>query len=79
MMELLFTCAICRRDVHDYSCRNGRDRALSPLCRYCEGYYGDTKPGDGAFMDRRVAVQISALANALRSEAGIREWSARHG
>lgn len=78
-MERLFTCAICRRDVVDYPDRNGRERHLAPLCRFCEGYYGDRKPMAGAFMDRRLAVQISALASALTGEAHSKQWSARHG
>lgn len=77
--ERLFSCAICRRDVVDYAFRNGRDRQLAPLCRSCEGYYSDRAPQAGAFMDRRKAAQISALANALHGEAAVKHWERRYG
>ena len=79
MIEHLFTCAICEREVHDYRDRNGRDRALSPVCRSCESHYGSRAPQAGAFMDRRKAVQISALAAALCGKAHCMQWEAEHG
>lgn len=77
--KLLFVCAICERDVRDYPDRNGRDRQMAPVCRYCERHYGSGAPQHGAFMDRRKAVQISALANALNANAHIKKWEARYG
>lgn len=74
----LFTCTICTREVVDYPGRNGRDKHLPPLCRYCESYYSDRKPAGGNFMDRRIACQISALSNALSGEAHNRRWGALH-
>lgn len=72
----LFDCVICGRDVVDFAERNGRDRQLSPICRGCESRYGERAPSSGAFMDRRLAVQVSALANALHGTAGCMEWEA---
>lgn len=77
MMEHLFTCIVCGRDVSDYRHRNGRDRHIAPLCRGCESYYGDRSPQAGAFMDRRIATRVSALANALCGEAHAKQWSCR--
>jgi hypothetical protein len=74
----LFVCAVCEREVRDFPCRNGRDRHLPPLCRYCEGHYSDQAPNGGAFMDRRKAIQISALAEALHGNAGSLKWRQDH-
>jgi len=79
MLEHLFTCVICERDVVDYAIRNGRDKHLAPLCRSCEHHYGDRSPTAGAFMDRRLAVQVAALANALCNKAHCIEWGRRYG
>jgi hypothetical protein len=75
----LFDCAICERPVVDYPFRNGRDRHLAPVCRSCEGHYSDRVPNAGAFMDRRKAAHLSALANALLGAASCREWEMRYG
>lgn len=77
---LLFVCALCQREVRDYPNRNGRDRALEPICRYCEGAYTQRIGGlkNGAFMDRRKARQIAALAEALGGEAYSRDWESKH-
>lgn len=76
--DLLFRCQICQHDIVDIP-RNGRERHLRPLCQYCERSYCDRKPTHGAFMDRRLAAQISALANALSGEAYQIEWSRKYG
>ncbi len=78
-MKLLFKCAICEREVVDYPDRKGRDRHLAPFCRFCEGHYSDTVPKAGAFMDRRIVAQLSAIANALTGEAYAKTWSRRYG
>lgn len=79
--ELLFRCAICDREIWDCSGRNGRDRHLSPVCRSCEHHWTERvgKPSGGAFMDRRKAMQVTALAEALHSEAASLRWSSEHG
>lgn len=71
---LLFECVVCRREVRDYPNRDVRDRHLEPICRYCEGEYSETAPKAGAFMDRRIAKRISALANALHCKANVISW-----
>jgi hypothetical protein len=78
MMEHLFTCCICGYDVRDYRFRKGRDKHIEPVCRGCEQNYGERTPIAGAFLDRRLAVQIAALANALNCEAHTLHWK-RHG
>jgi len=77
---LLFRCAICRRDVKDYPGRKGRDQQISPLCRFCESEWtrGIGKPKDGAFMDRRKAMHIIALSNALHNGAALIQWETLH-
>lgn len=78
MFDRLFDCVICQRPVVDYDGRNGRDRHLAPTCRGCERHYSDRAPEAGAFMDRRKAAQISALANALGGAAHCMEWESKH-
>lgn len=75
----LFTCAICKNDVVDYANRNGRDRHVAPVCRPCEKRYSDNVPQTGAFMDRRIFAQLSALTNILTGEAHCKQWEQRHG
>ena len=79
MMHPLFDCAICRREIVDYFDRSGRDRHIDPICRSCEGHYSDTVPKAGAFMDRRIAGRLSAIANALCGTAHSMDWDRRYG
>lgn len=74
-----FVCVICQREVNDRWGSRGRTRILPPFCGFCEGHYSSGKkaPVSGAFMDRRNAVRIAALAEALLSEAMVMAW--RHG
>lgn len=76
---LLFTCAVCEREVRDWPGRNGRDRQIAPVCRYCESQWPDCVPKAGAFMDRRKAAHLSALANALSGKAHTKQWEGRYG
>lgn len=72
---LLFVCACCEREVRDYPTgRSGRDRAIPPVCRYCERTAWRSKVMAGAFMDRRIAMQIGALAESLCAEANWRRY-----
>jgi hypothetical protein len=75
--DFLFVCAICESEIRDFPNRNGRDRHLSPVCRYCEGFWTERvgKPSGGSFMDRRKAMHILALSEALHSKARSIEWS----
>lgn len=73
-----FTCAICG-DFEDYSAdqharlfrfRNAREYDIPPVCRSCEIHWGKGSGGWGDLnRDRRIARQISALADALTVEA----------
>ena len=75
----LFDCIVCERSVTDYPDRNGRDRHIAPICNNCERGYGDRGPTAGNFMDRRNAVRLSAIANALHNRASCLNWERRHG
>lgn len=77
---LLFHCAICERDVRDYPDRKGPDRQIAPICRYCEREWTEHtgKPEGGTFMDRRKALRVCALSNALRNTASLIEWRQIH-
>lgn len=77
---LLFVCAICERDVRDHPDRNPRDAHLPPICKGCERHYPDVRRlPQGAMMDRRMALRLSAIANALNGAANVMEWEARYG
>ena len=78
---ILFCCAICQREIKDYPHRNGRDRHLKPICRMCEGSWNERvgKINGGAFMDRRKAMQINALARAIENAAHNRQWETQYG
>lgn len=67
--QVAFDCAICGRHV-DFRWPGAKQSwHIDPLCRYCETTWGPRQKPHGSFKDRRMAVQISALANALESEA----------
>lgn len=78
---LLFACAICEHEVRDFPYRNGRERHLAPICRRCERCWSERvgKPSAGFMMDRRKAMQIFCLAEALHSTASLMDWEAKHG
>lgn len=78
-MQHLFDCVVCERDVVDYDSRSGRDRHIEPICRFCERHYSDRAPIAGAFMDRRLACRLSAIANALQGATSSIEWGRRYG
>lgn len=77
---LLFTCAICEREVRDYPHRNAKDRHIEPVCRMCERGWTERsgKPTNGAMMDRRKTMHILALSNALHNTAAIKNWETIH-
>jgi len=80
MAEPDFVCVVCRRDIEmRWHRRNGRDRVVPPVCRHCESTYGSRPPQAGDFMDRRKAVQVSALAEALRTAAAHQKWGGPYG
>ncbi len=71
----LFICVCCREveKNHDHLQAKGKTRSLEPVCQWCEHERGDTAPTGGAFMDRRMARIVSALANTLAQEAHSKE------
>lgn len=69
-----FTCTICERCVENRFPGPRQTQSFPPVCRYCETQWGSRQPDYGAFKDRRVAVQISAVANALESAARVRHY-----
>jgi hypothetical protein len=77
----LFCCAICERDIRDWPNRKGRDRHVEPICRICERWWTERtgKPQGGSMMDRRKALHLLALSNALHNTASIAQWNASHG
>lgn len=78
-----FVCAICERMQDDpyASVRRGPDRAIPPICRYCEGDFtrGKGRPHGGSFRDRREVMRIFALAEALLRAATTKQWSKQYG
>jgi len=78
---LLFCCAICEHEVRDWPDRKGPDQQVAPVCRMCERWWTERtgKPRDGTMMDRRKALHVLALSNAIRNTAGFMEWEANHG
>ena len=75
-----FICASCEREIClRWNPRNRADTIVPPVCRWCEKDLGGPAPQAGAFMDRRKAVQISALAAALSCEAHSITWRHRYG
>lgn len=76
MWQHVFDCSICQRQISEFApeIRKGNERQIGPICNYCEGYYGERAPTSGAFMDRRIARRISAIANALCGEAACIDW-----
>lgn len=77
---LLFRCAVCERDIRDWPHRRGPDRELAPVCRYCgrEWCRGVGKIKEGTFVDRRKAMQINVLADALGNKASIMKWETKY-
>ena len=82
-----FTCAICQREVTNRWNYSPRDYERPPVCKSCETVSGyswtgavkfRTMPTGGSFRDRREALRIGALADALADEANRQKWSTRH-
>lgn len=75
-----FCCVICERQVSTRWSSVGPTEEQSPVCRYCEGQFaqGVGKPTAGSFRDRRNAIRIYALAEALRTAAMRIHWSTQY-
>lgn len=83
-----FTCAICQRQIRPMLWTTRGERDTPPICYTCENVGGydwtgrarnRTKPTGGAFMDRRYATRVLALADELASVAKQQEWSKKYG
>ena len=83
-----FTCAICKCVTSNRFNWSAKDFERPPICRSCEtvsgyrwngGAYRRTAPSGGAFRDRSEALRISALADAIATEANRQQWNRQHG
>lgn len=83
-----FTCVICRREATNRWHWRPREYERPPVCTSCETFTGyswtgaarkRTSPTGGTFRDRREALRIGALADALAEEANRQTWENRHG
>ena len=78
-----FVCVVCERliDMRWNFGWRGRDKSIPPVCQSCEYNYtvGVGKPRGGSLMDRRQAVRVCALAEALRVAAQQITWSQKYG
>lgn len=82
-----FVCAICNHTTHNAYRYSPREFERPPICRGCEtcrGYSWNgrvmsrTKPTGGSHHDRRNAIRIDALADALGAEVNRQNWSKKH-
>jgi len=83
-----FSCAVCGRLATNQWIYSPRDYERPPICKSCESVKGyawnggpqhRTKPSGGTHRDRREAIRIDALADAIAAEANQQHWSARYG
>lgn len=82
-----FVCAVCNCAVNNDYCYSPREFERPPICLSCETCKGfswngrsmsRTKPSGGSHRDRRNAIRIAALADALAEEANRQKWSKTH-
>lgn len=83
-----FTCTICEHVASNRWNYSARDYERPPICKSCESVTGyswtgamrhRTKPTGGTARDKREALRIAALADALAHEATRQQWEAKHG
>lgn len=83
-----FICVICGREASNRFHWSARHYERPPVCKSCETFTGygwagrarqRTSPSGGTFRDRREALRIGALADAIAEEATRQQWSKRHG
>ncbi len=83
-----FTCVICERDASNKWNHSARHFERPPICKSCEEITGfswnggalhRTKPTGGTFRDKREALRIGALADAIASEANRQHWETKLG
>lgn len=80
-----FVCAICQHNIEMRWNPKGPRANIPPLCWSCENESGydwagrarnRSKPSGGNFLDRRKAVQILALAEAIEQQANRVKYAA---
>lgn len=83
-----FSCAICGQVATNRWNHSPRDYERPPICKSCENITGyswnggvkyRTKPTGGTHRDRREAIRIGAIADAISQEANRQKWSAEYG
>ena len=82
-----FTCAICGNAASNKWNWSPKDYERPPICKQCETVTGyawhgaarhRTKPRGGSSHDRRNAMRIGALADAIAKEATRKQGDAKH-
>lgn len=75
-----FFCPICERTIEQNWNFVGPHMTIAPICSICEWRYTErvARPKAGAFRDRRIAMQIYALAEALHCAAMRIRWKDEH-
>ncbi|HEV7340826.1 MAG TPA: hypothetical protein VGN68_04270 [Sphingopyxis sp.] len=83
-----FTCAICEREASNRFHWSPRDYERPPVCKSCESLTGyswtgaarrRTAPTGGTARDKRDAMRIGALADAIGQLAARQQWEVQHG
>jgi len=83
-----FVCAICEQRATNRYNWSARDYERPPICKSCETVTGyswtgaarmRTKPTGGTARDKRDALRIAALADAIGHLAARQKWEAHHG
>lgn len=82
-----FTCIICEHVASNRFLWSARDYQRPPICKSCEmlsgyawhgGAINRTKPRGGTARDKREAMRIGALADAIAQEANRQKWSPKN-
>ena len=82
-----FECAVCGHVASNRWNYSPRNYERPPVCRSCETVSGyswtgqakhRTMPSGGTYRDRREAMRIGALADAISDEAKRQQWSKHH-
>jgi hypothetical protein len=75
-----FTCVICEKAEN--ACFPGPRQiwSIAPVCSYCERTWGrrnQNLDGAGSFKDRRIAIQIEAMAERITAQSYQNEHKAK--
>lgn len=76
-----FTCVICQHRIWMRWNVVGPGEQIPPVCRSCESHYakGAGQTMAGSFRDRREAIRLFAVAEALHCAAKQIQWSIDYG